>query len=92
VVGWHPLLHRHVAEHPALLFLVSAHSDKTLPILSWLHTNWLFQQFPRSNELQGSVVSIPNVEHRPEEYPFCIVNATVEENVTDRNACPTSCN
>ena len=28
-----------------------------------------------SNELRGSIVSIPNVEHRPEEYPFCIVNA-----------------
>jgi hypothetical protein len=27
-------------------------------------------------------VSIPNMEHRPEEYPFCIVNATVEGNAS----------
>jgi hypothetical protein len=31
------------------------------------------------NELQGSVVSVPDMEHRPKEYLLWIVNATVEE-------------
>jgi len=30
VLRWHPLLHRYLDKHPALLFLASAHSDKTI--------------------------------------------------------------
>jgi hypothetical protein len=39
-----------------------------------------------SNELQGSIVSIPNMEHRPEEYPLCIVDATVRRERLDQQA------
>ena len=42
----YPLFHRHVAEHPALLFLVSTHYNKTLSICSWLRSASLFQQVP----------------------------------------------
>jgi hypothetical protein len=38
-------------------------------------------------KLQGSSVSFPYMEHRSEAYPFCFVNATVEENaLTNKHA------
>ena len=54
---------------------------------------WDFNRYSTgSNELQGSIVSIPNMEHRPEEYAFCIVNATVEENAsTSKHALRLPC-
>ena len=46
----YPLLHRHVAEHPALLILVSAHYNKTFPICSWLPATHLFQYVPKPHK------------------------------------------
>lgn len=47
MVLWNPLLYRYVAEHPALLFLVSAHISKTIRTSRRCPAAAVFQQTPR---------------------------------------------